>query len=249
MKHLLLLLSFALILFSCKKDEPEPEKPVITGTLKGKVTHYDQFGTPYNNSANTTVVIVGKGMSTVTDQNGYYFFEEMSSGTYTLTFKKQGCGDGILQDLRYKFTDTTNYNVSIADFPDFSISNAYVKDTTWFSGTLDGIYYNASAFPANSKARVVAIVGKSPNLTITDPASYVNFAQSSLISTLDYGRFLSYSFLAQSMKFKPDSIIYVKIYPVANTAAFYMDNQLNRPVYKAFGTPFPTTFTLTMPQP
>lgn len=248
MKKLLPLFAIGFLFFSCKKEEPAPEPtPVTTGVLKGKVTHYDQFGTKYTNNLNTTTVnIVGTNRATLTDVNGDYTFESTSTGNYTLTFNKPGCGQAILQDIHYKYTDTSNYNVSIADIPSFSITNAYVKDTLWFSGTLAGIYYNANTSPANSKASTVAIIGKSAGLTISDPLSYVNFAPTSLINTMDYGRFLSYSFLSQTYGFKKDSIIFVKIYPVANTGAGYIDNVLNRPVYKAYGNPY-ATFTLTMP--
>lgn len=247
MKKLLPLCLLLSLFIACKKEDPGPEQPVITGTLKGRVIRYDQFGTAYNDNPGVTVNIAGKGLSTVTDQQGNYAFSDMSSGTYTLTFRKTGCGDAVLQDIRYKFTDTSNFNVAMADQPTFSIATAYVKDTTWFSGSLSGIYYNASAQPANSKATLVAIVGKKPDLTIADPLSYVNFGTPSLISTQDYGRFLSYQFLSQSLKFKKDSIIYVKLCPVSAIGASYIDNQLNRPVYKAFGAAFPTTFTFTMP--
>lgn len=248
MKRLILLITCISILSSCKKEEPEPEPtPITTGNLKGKVSHYDQFGVLYTGNLNTTTVsVVGRNVQTVTDANGFYNFAEVSSGTYTLTFKKPGCGQATIQDIYYKYTDTTNYNTAIADIPNFSISNAYLKDTSWFSGTLGGIYYNANTSPANNKATLVAVIGKSPNINLANPMSYLNFAQTSLINTLDYGRFLSYTFLSQTHKFKKDSIIYLKIYPVAALGAFYIDNQLNRPVYSAFGTPYPT-FTLTMP--
>lgn len=247
MKKLLLFCAIFGLITACKKEDPEPEKPVITGTLKGRVIRYDQFGAAYTDNPGVTVNISGKGLSTVTDQQGNYAFYDMSSGTYTLTFQKNGCGAGILQDLRYKFTDTSNFNVSMADIPTFGITNAYVKDTTWFSGSLSGIYYNANTQPSNNKATLVAIVGKKPGMTIDDPLSYVNFGTTSLINTQDYGRFLSYQFLSQSLKFKKDSVIYVKIYPVSAVGASYIDNQLNRPIYTAFGTAFPTTFTFTMP--
>lgn len=248
MKNYLLTLLLLTLVYSCKKNDPDPESPVITGTLKGKVTHYDQFGVPVADQSGVAIMAVNYGWTTTTDQDGNYAFNDVSSGTYTLTFKKPGCGDAILQDIRYKFTDTSHYNVAIADIPTFSISNAYVKDTTWFSGSLKGIYYNAGTVPAHAKATLVAIVGKNPSISLGDPLSYANVTPASLVTTVDYARFLSYSFLSQSLKFGDSSTIYVKIYPVAATGASYIDNQLNRPIYKAFGAPFPATFTLVMPK-
>lgn len=247
MKKIVLLLSVVALTYSCKKEPVPTPEPAKTGNLSGKVIQYDQFGSPYTTGLNTTLVtMVGKNLSATTDVNGNYNFSNIASGTYTLSFEKAGSGKNLLQAIAYKYTDTTRYNVAVADIPGFQLTNAYVKDTLWFSGTLAGFYYNANTSPANNKATAVAIVGKSSNITLADPNSYLNFAPSSLLNTLDYGRFLSYSFLKQTYGFKKDSTIYVKIYPVSNTGSTYIDNQLNRPVYHAFGSPS-STFTLTIP--
>jgi len=250
MKRTFVFLAFTCVLFSCKKESGPSEEPApaTTGNLSGYVNQYDQFGLRHTSGLNTTTVTIDSTDAVcVTDQNGHYSFSNVGSGIYTLIFKKPGAGTVKIIDLDYKFSDSTTYNVSLADIPAFSISSAYLKDTSWFGGTLPGIYYNANTSPVNSKATVVAIVGKSPNLTLADPLTYIKFSQASLINTIDYNRFLSYTFLSQSYGFKKDSVIYVKIYPVATTGASYYDNAVKKPVYTAYGTPH-STFTITMPQ-
>lgn len=249
MKRIVLFLAL-MNFFSCKKEnktaaEPEPE-PVTTGNLGGTVNQYDQFGVKYTVGLNTTTVSIDSTDKVcVTDQDGNYNFPNMASGSYTLSFKKPGAGSSKLIDIKYSFRDTTRYNSSVADIPSFLVSMAYLKDTTWFSATLPGIYYKGYTSPSHPKATVVAIVGKNANITLAKPTSYINFSPASLISQPDYNRFWSYAFLSQSYGFKKDSTIFVKLYPVANTGAAYYDNNLKKPVYTAYGLPYPT-FTITM---
>jgi hypothetical protein len=256
MKRILLIVLCVNLMISCRKEEtpdpappatPAPVTPAPTGTLTGKVSHYDQFGTEYTTGLNTTsVTIEGKNSTTTTDEDGRYTFTGVLSGTYTLVFQKPGCGTTKLQDIIFKATDLTEYNSKIADIPVFSISSAYAKDTSWYTGTLNGIYYNANTLPVNSKATIVAIVGESPNTTISDPRSYYNYATASIANTLDFNRFLSYSLLKDTYLFMKDSTIFIKIYPVSTTGASYFDNKLKKPIYTAFGNAFPTTFTFVV---
>jgi hypothetical protein len=258
MKNICFAGCFAILcFFSCKKEKTpeEPELPAptpapVTGQLSGKVNHFDEFGTLYTAGLNsTTVSIENQTVTGVTDGNGVYSFQGIVSGTYTLVFKKPGCGLMKLRDIHFKATDTVTYNASVADIPAFTISNAYVKDTSWYKQTpspLPGVYYHAGVNSVNSKATVVAIIGKSASLDISNPSSYRNYATASLVNTYDFNRFTSY-FLLKSYQFQKDSIMYVKIYPVAATGASYFDPDYAKPVYTAYGTPYPTTFMITMP--
>lgn len=252
MKHIFFILFCVFIAVSCKKDDPEVPEPlapeVTTGQLKGTVRQYNQFGTAYTSGLNTaTVSIDSSNTFCITDNKGFYSLPNMSSGTYTLSIKKPGCGLIKIMDIQYKFSDTLSYNVDIADKPTFQITNAYLKDTSWFSTPLPGIYYNANSSPVNSMATVVAIVGKSANIDLNDPMSYINFSPASKLSSTDYSRFLSYTFLSQSYGFQKDSFIYLKIYPVATIGASYYNNNIKKPVYTAFGDPY-AILTLKMTQ-
>ena len=253
MKKAVLAILCIFALSACKKEDKQvepaiPQTPVIaTGNLKGKVYHYDQFGTAYTNGLNTTTVsIEGKNYATITDTAGRFTISGVSSNTYTLIFKKPGCGMIKLEDIEYKVEDTLTYTAGVADIPVFTISSAYAKDTSWFSNTLDGIYYNASTNPVNKNASVVAIIGKSPKIDIANPSSYLNYATVSLVDTTEFNRFFSYSLLKFTYTFKKDSMLYMKIYPVATKAASYLNNKSNTLIYTAYGTPYPTVFTFNV---
>jgi hypothetical protein len=251
MKRIGIVIISITLLVSCKKEKKTVDENPVTpdatsGNLKGTVTQYNQFGVTYTTGLNTTTVSIDSiNVSSVTDENGRYSFANISNGKYSLSFKKPGCGLIKMFDINFNFKDTTTYNAGIADIPTFSLLNGIVKDTAWFSTTLPGIYYTANSLPINNKATAVAIVGKNTNINLEDPLSYIKFSPASLINTLDYGRFLSYNFLSQSYGFKKDSVIYVKIYPVANTAASYYNNKIKKPVYTAHGSSLPI-FTITM---
>lgn len=249
MKKILFTLVCLSLIISCKKEtspDPEPETPAVTaGPVKGKITHYDQFGTVYSSGLNTaTVSLEGTNFTALTDASGSYQLNNVPSGTYTLVIKKPGCGLIKNENIHYKFQDTTTYNASISDIPTFNIGAAYAKDTTWFSGLLPGIFYHASPATLNKNASVVAIIGKSSKIDLANPDSYINSAVASIADSTDYARFFSYQLLKFTYSFKKDSTLYMKIYPVSTKGAAYKSDKLNAYVYTSFGTPYPTVFTL-----
>lgn len=247
-KILFILVCFGLIIACKKETNTEPETPAVsTGTVKGKITHYNQFGTKYSSGLNTaTVSLEGTNFTGVTDTSGIYALTNVPSGTYTLVIKKPGCGLIKSENIHYYYEDTTAYNASVSDFPAFTLNAAYAKDTAWFSGTLPGIFYNASSATLNKNASIVAIIGKSPNIDLAKPESYINSALASIADSTDYGRFFSYQLLQYTYGFKKDSVLYVKIYPVSTKGASYKSDKLNSLVYTSFGTPYATVFSLTM---
>jgi len=250
MKKLFIILACLSLLVSCKKEdkkEPEPETPATTGNVNGKITHYDQFGKVYTSALNTaTVSLEGTNFITITDTSGLYTLANVPAGTYTLLVKKPGCGLIKSENIFYKIEDTVRYNASVADIPAFTLNSAYAKDTSWFNGIVNGIFYSASPASLNKNASIVAIVGKSAKIDLADPASYINYAVASVADSTDYGRFFSYQLLKNTYTFKKDSVLFMKIYPVSAKGASYLNNKLNVPVYTAYGTPYSTVFTLNI---
>jgi hypothetical protein len=250
MKRILVSVLIVLSLSACKKEKsPEPETPVpspaTTGNLYGKVIHFDQYGSQYSSGLNTTTVsLEGKGFKTVTDDKGNYTLKGLSSGTYTIIYEKPGCGKIIKQNYIYTLGDSLIFNVGVSDFPTFVINTAYAKDSTWFSGTLKGIYFGATTNTPNKNASVVAIIGKSQNLDIEKPETYLNYPISSRADTADFNRFFSYSLLKDTYGFKKDSIVYIKVYPVSILSSSYFDTKYNTPVYTSHGEAYGSLFSL-----
>jgi hypothetical protein len=255
MKQIYLISILFLLFTACKKKEtPEPEPPAplpapTSGPISGKITHYDQYGVAHTSGLNnTTVSLEGKNIQATTNENGRYTLSDVPAGTHTMVISKPGTGLIKMQSIVYKIGDTISYNAAVADKPDFLITSAYVKDTTWFTTQVPGLYYKAVSTSTNVKASAVAIIGKTKDLTIADPSSYVNYAPASEVSKKDdYNRFMSYAFLRDTYGFIKKDTIYVKIYPVASEASGYIDGKLSKPVYTAYGQAHSTLFKLVMP--
>lgn len=254
MKYLPLL---AIILFfaTCKKKpdspepEPEPTPAPTSGNISGKVTRLDQFGKQYANGfANVLVSLQGTTIQSSTDTSGHYTLQNVSAGTYTISFSNGDVGATKIQSIIYKVGDNVLYNAVMADLPTFSVNSAYVKDTAWFNTNIPGIYYRAYASTSNTNAATVAIIGKSANLSIGVPGSYDNFAPVSVVGNVsDYNRFLGYTFMKDSYGYLSGDTIYIKIYPVAKESAGYTDPKLSKTVYTAHGNAFVPSFSLTLP--
>lgn len=252
-RSILYLLAISTTIFSsCKKDKksnPEPTTPVVsTGGLSGKIYFYDQYDSLYTRHLGTaSVSVVGQNFSTLSDTSGRFTLTGLSAGIYTLSFQKQGCGTVKLQDVHFQLNDTTQYRASMADIPSFNLTNVYAKDTTWFSSTFHGIFYSASPNPLHKKASIIAIVGKSANLDLSNPRSYLNYPVTSFADSLDYNRFFSYSLLKDTYGFKKDSTLYLKVYPVSSRGSSYLDNGSGSLIYTAYGAPYGTVFSFVIP--
>lgn len=256
-KFLFAFFVLAFAFWSCKKEEaqpepepiPEPTVPVVDtgGWISGKVSLYDAFGNSLTSSSQVSITIEENKLSTQTDSTGYYFFKGVKSGTYTLVYEKAGFGSSKAQGLVYKPGDKGSYNAELAMLPAFTLSSATLKDTTWFTNNIAGMYYRALSSETNTNAAAVAIISNSINPSIENPASYIYDMPVSLLSkTVDYNRFVSYQFLRDNYGSYKTEKLYIKIYPVAKQAGFYTDIKLKRPIYTAHGSALAQTFTITV---
>lgn len=246
------------VFVACKKDaepQPEPEPTPITPVVDtgawivGKVNLYDAFGNKQDSTAGSaTVKIEETGNIVTTDIKGNYILKGVKTGTYTLTYSKANYGTIKTQGLIYKVGDKGNYDADMAMLPAYTLNSAYVKDTTWFTTPISGLYYKAYSAETNSNTAAVAIISSTPNPSIANPSSYQYDMPVSLLNKAsDYSRFVSYSFLKDNYEIFKNTKLYIKIYPVASRASFYNDLKLKRPVYTAYGEALPTTFTITVP--
>lgn len=96
-KYFLLAILFA-ITFSCTKENEEPVSLPVT--LAGEVFTTDEFG--YTTSGREDIKVSVGGASTVesaTDEHGKYLIEKLKTGTYNITFSKEGFGTSVIQGL------------------------------------------------------------------------------------------------------------------------------------------------------
>lgn len=250
--YLLILLS---TLFACRKKETPPPEPQplpvveVKGTISGTVRHKTAFGETYTISpADVKITLLPANFTTTSANDGRYTFTGLSAGNYTLVFEKSGCGTVLNPDILFKPGDQGSQDATLADLPAFKISGAYVKDTTWFSTQIPGLYYRAFSNETNAGASAVAIISNSGTPVITDLNTYQNYAPVSLLKLKDdYSRFLSYTFLKDTYDYKKGQMLSIRIYPVAAENAAYISPSENRPVYTAFGEAYVQTFTMVIP--
>ena len=94
-------LALTTLFVGCKKQAgPEgpqgnqgPSGPVLTGNLRGYINHFDLNGSKIQtNLSGDTVKIDGTNTIAVTDGNGLFSFNGLSTGNYNLTVSKPGYG-------------------------------------------------------------------------------------------------------------------------------------------------------------
>lgn len=257
MKNLLLpIFCLSAILSSCKKETVEgpqgPQGPAgpggsaPSGTLAGKAKQYDEFGVEYTSGLNTTTVSVdGTNMSAVTDASGNYSIPNVPPGVYNLSFTKPGAGLYKATQVTFPGNGVLYNTASVVDKATTIISTAMVKDTMFFS--TPQIKFQLTCPPISKSRAFMLVFGKTANIDLAVPSSYnaiyvINLSSGSTginsttnISGSNYNAFSS------------GSAIYVKVYPIATSYSGYYDAAIDENVYTTYGTPFPTTFTVTKP--
>lgn len=240
---LLSAIALSVIITSCKKQAgPEgatgaqgPQGPVLTGNLKGFVSHYDVSGAKMATSlAGDSVLIDGTSQVAVTDAYGLYTFPGLTTGVYNLTVKRAGFGLNKVQSLQFTGGGDTYRNVNISKIPATNPTTFVAYDTTInainyirFKGTL----------PSVSNLQTVIVYTGIPGLTTVD-ASIANQISANIINSNANG--ISFA------KNIPTSELYDLGYVSGNTAYFaayiiggntnassYNDLTTNKTIYTA----------------
>ncbi len=257
MKKIILCAICVVAMASCKK-ETGPQGPAGTngtngtngstasGSITGKVNQYDQYSVHKTTGLNTTTVsIEGGSNSTVTDAAGNYTLSNVAPGVYNLVFTKAGCGLTKQEQVVFPGNGSLYVNGDVADKPTFTFSTGYVKDTLQFSQHQIRINVN---LPAVSQTRSgMVIFGKTSSVDITTPSSY-DYMYNFYIQANNAYYTATTSYLASSFNsYTSGQTIYAKVYPSVSQGAGYYDYAEDKNIYTGYGTPLPTTFTLTMP--
>ncbi len=252
MKKLILSILCITALTACKKEKvtgpegpqgPQGPSSLSAGTITGKVMQYDQTGATYTAGLNTTTVeIQGTSYATVTDAAGNYTLSNVDPGTYTFLFNKPGCGTNQKQQISFAGNGTYYLNSNILEKPTY----------TFISATVDTfkVVPNSSSYsvkftintPTSTISRgVLILVSQNNTIDINDPMSY-EYSYINLITTSTVSQFM-YSFGGLHGTY------YFKLYPHAQiyNAGTYYDVATDKAKYYSYGTPLPTTYSVTLP--
>lgn len=236
---------------SCKKQGPPgddgpvgPTGPVPAGTITGKVTQFDEFGTELKTGLNTvTVSIQGTNLNAVTDENGTYVLPSVQPGIHVLGFrgpKTQVCqndqvtctGSGTLH------IDATLYNKPTWTFSDLKVD-----------GSLSSGYFEISA-------TITPTLPTPPNGIPIYRYFIIIFSDKSTLSNSDPSSYDAYrvfagpvgSFVASQMPAYPaGTTFFAKLYSVTSFNSWYLDSKTKKPLYYSVGDTPPQIFTLKKP--
>ncbi|MFI5201706.1 MAG: carboxypeptidase regulatory-like domain-containing protein, partial [Candidatus Kapaibacterium sp.] len=155
-----------------------PAGPSLSGSMTGFVALYQSDGSRAPDQSGVTVSIQSTSLSTTTDSTGKWTISDLNTGTYTVTYTKQGYGMSEQQGLQFVGGGGTDYigNITMAQPPDFSVSMDSISlDTTYY---YPFIYYWASMNFSSSgepedNSTFLIVVGKDSTLNPSDPAGYL----------------------------------------------------------------------------
>ncbi len=160
-------IAVAVILVSCKKPDAGPEGPagaqgpggpVLSGNLKGFISHYDLSGAKMTtNLAGDTVSIDGGGQISATDASGMFSFAGLTTGVYNLTVKRAGYGSTKIQSAQFTGGGDTYRNANISKTPVTNVTTFMAYDTT--INTINYIRLRGSLPTALYAQSVIVYVG------------------------------------------------------------------------------------------
>jgi hypothetical protein len=128
----------AMLVTACNKSGSQgPAGPAYTGTIRGHVMLFDQYGSRVvGGLSGIQVALSGNGNTTnktaATDTNGYYIFNGVNTGSYTVnTTAPGGYGNTILPNFQF-LIDTLNRDIRLSATPTFTPATfiAYQSATT-----------------------------------------------------------------------------------------------------------------------
>ena len=124
---------------SCKKQTgadgaqgPQgAQGPVLSGNLKGFVSHYDLNGAKIlSGLSGDTLTIDGTTLVTNTDASGAYTFNNITTGSYNITVKHTGFGSTKMQSIQFAGGGDTYRNALISKIPNANVVALNIATTT-----------------------------------------------------------------------------------------------------------------------
>jgi len=228
---------FLLIILQACEREPE----IITGSITGRITIYDQTYKALSDRSGIQVSLIGGDDVTATDitnSSGGYLFENIPYGKYKINLKKEKYIQGWKPPFFYHVGgySPTFYSLSIiCEVPTYELS---LDSISYYSDGPDLIIHlkfngdtvitrNSSGYP------FIAYAGSTPDVSkdsfITMGKGYLRdyWIYSSSPKVAVYGRVSCYEFYPR-IENAITGTVYMRIYPLANgqgigTREFYRE--------------------------
>ena len=235
---------------SCTKTGSQgpvgPAGPVLTGTLSGFVTTYDEYGFKVLGDLSGVTVKISDSTSdsTLTDATGKYTFSNLKTGIYTLTYSKPGYATVTAINFSFLGGGTILRNATISKYPSFSLFNVISLDTTI---TTDPGLLVRGTDTADQVARTFIVFGGSNSLVSSTPGSYIYANTGTIKAGLSTWNFFITAQELHDNGLASGTTAYFVVYPISTGEPTYVDPTTGRTVFTAIGTTPSTVLTVTIP--
>lgn len=233
---LIVLLSVAAFLFSCKKESAQ--NTPVAARMFGTVQTWDDKTTSTSDMAGIKVTITNlANVSTTTDATGRYSFENVAFDLYDLEFSKTGYGTFKLYGVTHAYNASTNYTqLPLVGFG--KLSTTTVTSLTVSGNTIGGepgvtFDYGLSPAPSTaSRAFVRYFLGTTAGVSSTSYSAFtglLNFSNLSNITGFSKSQLLGYGFTS-------GQTVYVRMYGDSFRSNEYTDPNTGKTIFPNINT-------------
>lgn len=234
----------AIAFTSCTKEGPEGpagKDATLKGSIIGKVTLYDEFGTEITDKSGVTVTIDGASpaVTATTDATGKWTVNNISTGTYDLIFSKTGYG----MEKYSSFSFVGGVKPTYEDASLSQISNTVVTefDTLLKNGNLYLTYKLANPNAGNKYMYIAVFYSTSPDVSLTNyMESEINYYS----GEVGYNEKYHYDF---SDKFPAGTKVYMVAYGSPKRNSQYHDYSTGKDVFPCLNATKSNVISYTIP--
>ena len=168
------LLGFVILVAGCEGDQG-PAGPLLSGSLQGFVSLYDDEGDRIPDNTGVMVTLEGSSHSTMTDSAGRWQLNNVLTGTYTITYQKSEYFEERQEELQYLGGGTLHLaRVGMYRFPIFEVMTLTVTGSLGSDAiTAQGV---VSALTPSWRP-VLVVYGLTKDVSV-DPGRHVFFHES-----------------------------------------------------------------------
>ena len=169
--HKLKIYFVMLFLFSFFVSCTDTVAPVLTGSISGFVSLYEETGAQIKDKAGVKVHIEGRNNFAYTNTEGRYSLENVEAGIFNIVFEKAGFG--IYKIIAREFVgggEAYLYSVGLTKLPTFNVASIIINTNP---NSFPYLWMNGNLSDARNYYRVVVIFfGKSEEVS-NDPQKYL----------------------------------------------------------------------------
>jgi len=237
---------------SCKKEEDKKDgdqenqtNQGLSGTLRGFVQLYDQYGYRVYHPQDSSALQIG---STVvrTDSTGLYTFS-LTTGTYDVTITSRpggNYGTDMIQGLQFTGGGIVNRDVALSQIPNFTITSITATDTAFpNSNPVQYVKFKGTVSSTDTRPRTVAVFANTSSTVSSIPSQYLfAYDPTNPVIAANSSTFTFYVKSANiylGTGLAPTQTAYFAVYPAAvawNSTSNYLDYFSDRKIYTAIAS-------------